>query len=132
MDLVTVARFDFPFQAHLAASRLEHAGVPAFVADEQLVGMSMFHSRAAGGVKLRVPSDRVGEATEILHHMEEAVDPDFEPPTQVCPACGSDDVSPLPPTGVLGRFLGSLLKTSESIRLQCQSCDETWTIPPEE
>jgi hypothetical protein len=132
MDLVTVARFDFPYQAHLAASRLEDAGIPAFVADEQLVGMSMFHSRAAGGVKLRVPSDRAAEAEEILRHLDQAEDIEFEPPVQVCPSCGSDNVVPLPPSGVLGRFIGSLLKTSETVKLQCQACENRWAIPPEE
>ncbi|HET6569021.1 MAG TPA: DUF2007 domain-containing protein [Rhodothermales bacterium] len=70
--LVTVARFDYPYQAHLAAAQLESAGIPALVADESLTGLRMFFSQTSGGVKVKVPEDRASEAKEVLARADDA------------------------------------------------------------
>lgn len=101
--LVTVATFNMPYQAHLAKSRLEAAGIPAFIRDEHLVRMLPFLSQALGEVKLQVPDVHLKEAREILDSTpdvgltdEEALsatpieEPGPEPPELMeCPHCGS-------------------------------------------
>ncbi|MGJ3255801.1 MAG: DUF2007 domain-containing protein [Alcanivorax sp.] len=47
--MITVARFSMPDEAHIAKSRLESEGIPAFVADEHTVGMNWLYSNAMGG-----------------------------------------------------------------------------------
>ena len=57
-DLVTIRQFrDLP-EALLAKGSLESAGIPCFLADENLVRLDWFISNFIGGIKLRVkPAD---------------------------------------------------------------------------
>ena len=101
--LVTLAAFNKPYQAHLAKSRLEAAGVPAFIRDEHLISINPLYSPALGGVKVQVPDVHLKEAREILDSTpdveltdEEALsaipieEPGPEPPgIMECPHCGS-------------------------------------------
>src|SRR5262245_3733301 len=53
-DLVTVGTFrDLP-EAHALKMRLEAAGIPAYLADAELVAMDWLLSNAVGGVKVQV------------------------------------------------------------------------------
>jgi Putative prokaryotic signal transducing protein len=65
-DFVTVAQFLNPTDAHIVCSCLEAAGVPAFVADANLVQMNSLWAVAVGGVRVRVPATRVTEAKEVI------------------------------------------------------------------
>lgn len=101
--LVTVASFNMPHQAHLAKTRLEAAGIPAFIRDEHLVSINPLYSPAVGGVKLQVPDVHLREAREILSSRPDVVvsdeealsaepveEPGPEPPELMeCPQCGS-------------------------------------------
>ena len=101
--LVTLAAFNMPYQAHLAKSRLEAAGVPAFIRDEHLISINPLYSPALGGVKVQVPDVHLKEAREILDSTpdveltdDEALsaipieEPGPEPPgIMECPHCGS-------------------------------------------
>jgi tetratricopeptide (TPR) repeat protein len=69
-DLTTVARFSFPVEAYLARTRLEWAGIPAFVADDRTVMANWLYSNAIGGVRLRVRECDVETAREILSSMD--------------------------------------------------------------
>ena len=51
-ELVTIATFQMPTEAHLAKSALEANGMNAFLADELTVGVAWHLSNAFGGVKL--------------------------------------------------------------------------------
>src|SRR5262249_49628477 len=53
-DLVTVATFWFPGEAHIVRCRLEAAGISVYIADEFTVTMDWFLSNAIGGIKLQV------------------------------------------------------------------------------
>lgn len=65
-SLVTVATFPTAMEANLAKGCLEAAGIPAFLADEQMVGMNWHMAILLGGVKLQVGPDDAEEAVEIL------------------------------------------------------------------
>jgi hypothetical protein len=65
-DFVTVAQFLNPTDAHIVCSRLEASGVPAVVADANLVQMNSLWAVAVGGVRIRVPENRVAEAKEVI------------------------------------------------------------------
>ena len=65
-DFVTVAQFLDPTEAHIVCSCLEAAGVPAVVADANLVQLNSLWAVAFGGVRIRVPSARATEAREVI------------------------------------------------------------------
>ena len=53
-------------QAQAARLDLEAAGIPAFLADENVAGSIFLWSPAVGGIKLQVPKSRLDEALKIL------------------------------------------------------------------
>jgi len=74
-NLVLLRRFrDLP-EALLAKGRLESAGVPCFLADENMVRMDWFISNLLGGVKLMVDPEDFAEASRLLN---EPAPQDFE------------------------------------------------------
>jgi hypothetical protein len=65
-DFETVARFLNPTDAHITCACLEAAGVPAFVADANLVQLNSLLAIALGGVRVLVPASRVAEAKDVI------------------------------------------------------------------
>jgi hypothetical protein len=65
-DFETVARFLNPIDAHLICACLEAAGVPASVADANLVQTNSLWAIALGGVRVLVPASRVAEAKDVI------------------------------------------------------------------
>ncbi len=65
-NFVTVAHFLNPTDAHIVCSCLKAAGVPAVVADANLVQMNSLWAVAVGGVRVRVPATLVTEAIEVI------------------------------------------------------------------
>jgi Putative prokaryotic signal transducing protein len=65
-DYETVARFLNPTDAYVVRSCLEAAGVPAIVADAQLVQVNSLWAPALGGARLMVPALHVAEAKEVI------------------------------------------------------------------
>jgi hypothetical protein len=65
-DFKTVARFLNPTDAHITCAYLEAAGVPAFVADANLVQLNSLLAIALGGVRVLVPASRVAEAKDVI------------------------------------------------------------------
>ena len=68
--LVTVATFSLPTAAEAQKLLLEHEGIRAFLADDNLVGMNWFLSNAVGGVKLQVAASDAERAREILQRSQ--------------------------------------------------------------
>lgn len=62
----TVARFLNPTDAYIICACLEAAGVPASVADANLVQMNNLWAIALGGVRVLVPATRVAEAKDVI------------------------------------------------------------------
>jgi hypothetical protein len=69
-DLVLIARFFTPVEAHMLQSRLEAEGVPAVVADAQIVGVNPLLTMAVGGVRVLVSESDFERAREIVSAIE--------------------------------------------------------------
>jgi hypothetical protein len=65
-ELVTAAVFGDLTQAQAARLDLEAAGVPAFLADENVAAGIFVLGAAVGGIKLKVPGSRLDEARRLL------------------------------------------------------------------
>jgi len=65
-DLVPIARFFTPVEAHMLQSRLQADGVLAVVVDAQLVGVNPLFTLALGGVRVLVPESDYERAREIV------------------------------------------------------------------
>lgn len=70
-DLVTVARFDTPLQAHVLRSHFESLGIPAFVTDEYTVAAQPLYSSAVGGVRVKVPASYQNAAQEAIQQFND-------------------------------------------------------------
>ena len=89
--------------ANLARTRLEAAGIPCFLSNENLVSLMPLYSPITGGVRLHVRQSDAETALEILRSLPvpPATSPDeasfaAEAPDPVaprCPRCGSSDVA---------------------------------------
>ncbi|KAA9340037.1 putative signal transducing protein [Adhaeribacter soli] len=66
VELVTVAKFFSPTEAHVYRAKLESEGIPAFVFDENLATFYPFASSLTGGAKLKVRAEDLERAQEIL------------------------------------------------------------------
>ena len=94
--LVTVRRYRDLAEAYVGRSLLESAGIPAWIADENLVRMDWFYSNLVGGMRLQVDERDEAAAREILEERapetitygEEEV---YVQPT--CPKCGSTEIT---------------------------------------
>lgn len=90
--LITISRYSLPYEAHIAKSRLDAEGIPAFIADEHTINMQWLYSNAMGGVRLQVPEPYAEQALQVLNEdreqdLVELVGADV----QRCPGCGSED-----------------------------------------
>jgi hypothetical protein len=65
-DLVEVARYLVPMEARLAQGCLVASGIPAVLADDQLVQTDLLLAPALGGVRILAPVDRAAEAQAVL------------------------------------------------------------------
>jgi hypothetical protein len=65
-DLFEVARYLAPMEARLAQGCLEASGIPAVLADEQLVQTNQLWAPALGGVRILVPQEFVQQAEAVL------------------------------------------------------------------
>ncbi|MEJ2361760.1 MAG: DUF2007 domain-containing protein [Gammaproteobacteria bacterium] len=95
-DLITIASYSFPHEAHVARANLDAAGIPAFIADEHTINMQWLYSNALGGVRLQVPAQYVDKAREVLsqdysHLLVEQFGEDIE---TRCSRCGSKNLQP--------------------------------------
>ena len=53
-ELITIASFNTPVEAHMAQVTLEGQGIESFLGDEHIVSMNPLYSIAVGGVKVKV------------------------------------------------------------------------------
>jgi tetratricopeptide (TPR) repeat protein len=92
--LVTIATFSYPTEAYIPKTKLESAGIWAFIADEYLVMMNWLYSNAIGGVKLQVREADVERALSVLSLTKDDVEPEEDEidtleDAVACPSCGS-------------------------------------------
>jgi hypothetical protein len=94
--LKTVRRYRDLAQAYAGRSLLESAGIPTWIADENMVRMDWFYSNLIGGMRLQVDESNQMAAQEILG--ESAPDTIKYDKEKVyvqpkCPKCESAEVS---------------------------------------
>lgn len=70
-DMVTVARPYQAVEANLLRAMLEAAGIPATVADANLVQANPWMANAVGGVRVQVPASFVGKAKAAIAEYEQ-------------------------------------------------------------
>jgi hypothetical protein len=90
--MVTIATFGEPLEANLAKGYLESAGIPAFLADEQTVGIAWHLTNAIGGIKLQVADDRADEAQSILAERS-STKPDAPEPLDITDTTDAPDAT---------------------------------------
>lgn len=140
----TVARFSTPEEAHLFRTRLEAAGLEAYVQDENFVQLNWLMSNAVGGVRVQVADEDFdsareffsGEAAYEVPHVSEFP----------CPSCASErtavDASPrrLGALTMLLLMFGQWLLAVVSVivflgkrefryshrRWRCHACNHLW------
>ena len=126
----TIATFSKPEEAHLFRTRLEAAGIPAFVQDEHFVQMDWLYSNAIGGVRVQIADDDLSAAREFL--AADSPQPCPEAADVVCPSCGSHQTAPdeLPRRIA---FLGLLVLQFPLLftrrRWRCSSCRHVFKLP---
>jgi len=88
----TIGTFSKPEEAHLFRTRLESAGIPAFVHYEHIIQMDWRYSNAIGGVHVRIAAEDLLDAQEFL-----AADTGLKGDLSdvACPGCGSFKTSPV-------------------------------------
>jgi hypothetical protein len=129
MSLVTIATFGHSWEAHLAAGKLEAAGIPAVLVDENInaVGGGIYTSMV-GGIKLQVPQIDVDRALGALpqrvriNHVK-------------CPKCGSTDTRQVDFSAGLKIFFLLLLGIPYLFVHKpwiCLSCSNVWRATPEQ
>lgn len=98
-NIIVLDSFYEPVAAHLARTRLEAAGIPCFLTNENLVTLNRMYSAVAGGVRLHVYQRDAAQAAEVLRELplmraeRGGVAEAAAAPENRCPRCGSDEVA---------------------------------------
>lgn len=118
-SIVFLESFYEPMAANLARTRLEAAGIPCFLSNENVVSLLPLYSPITGGVRLYVRRQDAEAALDLLHHqpVPPSTEPDIasfaadapDPVTPRCPRCGSSDVAYGPATRNTYGFWESVL-----------------------
>lgn len=126
-----------PMAANLARTRLEAAGIPCFLSNENLVSLMPLYSPITGGVRLHVRRGDAEAALAVLRDVPvpPATGPDVasfaadapDPVAPRCPRCGSSDVAYGPATrntyGLWSSLLSVLLRFPvRGNRFHCFHC----------
>lgn len=64
--LTTIFNSNSPVECHILKGRLETEGISCFIFDEQIISVHPFIAVAIGGVKLKVPDDKINQSLIIL------------------------------------------------------------------
>jgi predicted RNA-binding Zn-ribbon protein involved in translation (DUF1610 family) len=100
-NIIVLDSYYEPLAAHLARTKLEAAGIPCFLTNENLVSLNRMYSPVAGGVRLHVYQRDAPQAAEVLRELPVmqavpgglATPPDTATSENLCPRCGSTDVT---------------------------------------
>ena len=137
-NLVTIATFRDPWEAHIVAGLLQSEEIANFVIHEHHIWMQWPLSTALGGVKVQVHADETNEAQHVLKAwadneyagLLEDYEPVFHPGP--CPRCAYPILKPvfsardwLELLVLLFLILGPVYPARRH-RNQCQRCSYTW------
>ncbi|MGR0305455.1 putative signal transducing protein [Acinetobacter beijerinckii] len=130
MTWIVVQSFSFPYEAQIAKTQLEAAGIPARIENEHTINMDWLYSNALGGVRLLVLESDLEEARTLLAQ-------DFSKELQQqfglsenCPNCDSSDIQPYTegkrPAYLVFLLLGFPLFFYKN-GMKCQRCQYFWS-----
>jgi hypothetical protein len=125
--VITIATFSKPEEAHLFRTRLQAAGIPAYVQDEHLIQMDWLYSNAVGGVRVQIADEDIEAAREFLAN--DSPQPAPNAVDVICPKCGSHATSPdeLPRRlSFLSFLLFSFPVMFMRHRWRCGTCNHTF------
>jgi hypothetical protein len=93
-DLVTIATIPFLAEAEAARMHLISEGIPAFLADTEMLNAYWLWGNAIGYIKVQVPQSHADAAVAAIRRMRGQTDAaEGQPPEDVrcdrCPACGA-------------------------------------------
>ncbi|MGI4862482.1 MAG: putative signal transducing protein [Janthinobacterium lividum] len=102
-NIIVLDSYYEPLAAHLARTKLEAAGIPCFLTNENLVSLNRMYSPVAGGVRLHVYQRDAAQAAEVLRDppvmqavpggLAEPAAEGSQAPGAPCPRCGSHEVT---------------------------------------
>jgi Putative prokaryotic signal transducing protein len=129
----TIATFSKPEEAHLFRTRLEAAGIPAYVQDENLIQLDWLYSNAIGGVRVQIADKDLDAVREFL--ASDLPQPAPDALDVICPKCGSQETAPdeLPRRiSFLSLLLFQFPLLFARHRWRCRSCHHVFRCPPAE
>jgi len=87
-ELIVARAFSTVFEAEVARSAVEAAGIDVILGDANIVAADWLYSNAIGGVKLLVAADDLAETQALLDTTADTGIPGLVEP---CASCGSAD-----------------------------------------
>jgi hypothetical protein len=69
IELTTIFSSNVPVECHILKGRLETEGIPCFIFDEHTISVHPFRAVAIGGVKLKVPNDKINQSQDIINSL---------------------------------------------------------------
>ncbi len=141
MKYVSIAKYSESFQANIAKSRLENAGIHCIINNENLINTVWLSSEVVGGLELLVFEDDAEKAKELLD-----VSFDIDENTEFvqeengtgsnisnifCPKCGSATVIQTDRPDFFSFFMNFLFfkKSDKIITLcECSKCGNKWKL----
>lgn len=130
MKWVVAETYSFPYEAQIAKTQLEAAGILARIENEHTINMDWLYSNALGGVRLLVP-DRYFEQAQALLAQDFSQELEHEfGLSEHCPQFGSTDIKPYTegkrPAYLVFLLLGFPL-FSYKHGTKCQQCQHFWS-----
>lgn len=130
MKWVVAETYSFPYEAQIAKTQLEAAGIPARIENEHTINMDWLYSNALGGVRLLVPDRYLEQAQALLaQDFSQELEQEFDL-SERCPQCGSTDIKPYTegkrPAYLVFLLLGFPL-FSYKHGTKCQQCQHFWS-----
>ncbi|MFD0794444.1 DUF2007 domain-containing protein [Mucilaginibacter litoreus] len=97
-NIITFERYYDPMLAHIVRTKLEDAGIPCFIADDNIIAANPLFNNAVGGIKLKIFERDLQRCREILEqsgnlheHDHVEIDEESQAPV-ICPYCASTNV----------------------------------------
>lgn len=130
MTWIVVQSFSFPYEAQIAKTQLEAAGIPARIENEHTINMDWLYSNALGGVRLLVLEGDSEEARTLLaQDFSQELQQQFGL-SENCPNCGSSNIQPYTegkrPAYLVFLLLGFPLFFYKN-GMKCQRCQYFWS-----
>ena len=137
--LIPVARFVDLTEAHIARGFLLTNGIEAALLDTNLVSLGLPTAQSVGGVKLMVPADDAGRASQLLREvmrgdfagLVDEVDvrePGEDFAIERCPRCNAEDTfRPRSFVGMLFGWFFAAPMAAGTKRRHCRGCGQEWS-----